>query len=159
MRKNLLVKKINISEEYDSLIKKCIKNHIILYNYALQLLHNDNTINVSALQKSVKLYINKNNIFPIIKLPLFIEIYYLHKKFKKGVKCQKNITDIQYMTFAINDLQNNCIKINIDKKNVIDIKIADFFNYDEYEILNDTVRIINFSYSNKNNSYVLSAFN
>lgn len=158
MKKNLLSKHITLSETYDSLIKECMKNHVVLYNYALSLLHDDNYISLRTLQNAVKSYIFQHNVYPIIKSSLFIEIYYLYKKFNKGIKNQKNITSIQYLTFVINNLQEEYIKININKKEIVMLKIVDFLDYDEYISLNNKVKFINLSYSNKNNNHVLAAF-
>lgn len=158
MQKNLLTKDIYIPEEHDRLIKDCMKNHIVLYNHALQLLHKNNYESVKMLQKAVKSFIDEHNIFPIVKTSIFIEIYYLYKKFRRGIRAQKNITNIQYMTFIINDLQRANIKINTTATTTVKLKIKDFLTNKEFAELNNKVRFINFSYSNVNNTYVLAAF-
>jgi len=158
MINNIYSEYVEVSKELDSTIKKCFVNHLVLYNYALGLLYDSEDITYNTIKKKVAVYIEEKNLFPVLVIPLFNELYYQFKKFKRNIKVQKKITSVQYFTYISRDYTSKYINIDTVNNEIT-------FNEFEGKIIltkplpeiepNSQV-YINISFSNAENKYKLS---
>lgn len=157
---NIYYGEIVADKELDECLKKCFVNHLVAYNYSLDLLKEDYNIDFKTLKDKVYFHVKEKNIEPIIFPALMNELYYQHKKFMDGVKTQKLITDIQYITVITNGYVNKIL--NIDES----LKEMSFFNLTGKFTLAKALPVVtdfsplyfNISYSNITDSYMLSIF-
>lgn len=142
-------------------LRKCFLNHLVIYNYSLEILINNPDIRFKDLKLKCYEFIRKKNIKEFIRSPLFNEIYYQYKKFKeRNIKSYKALTGIHYITFLVNSYNNKCFR---KEGNKLIINGTDGYielNEDLPELTNEDKMIyFNLSYSNKESKYQLSIFN
>ena len=127
----IAAREITFNDDIKKIIKEALRNHVILYNHSLELLNKNPQLELKELKKQVFAYAKEKNYYPIIKDSLSIELYYLYKKFKRNIKHQKLITDIQYLTFILLKLTKKLIKITVDKEKKQALMINSLFEYFE----------------------------
>jgi len=160
MKENIYYGEIVADKELDECLKKCFVNHLLAYNYSLNLIKENYDIDFKTLKDNVYAHIREKNIEPVIFPALMNELYYQYKKFKDGIKTQKLITDIQYITVITNGYVNKILDINENLKELRFFNIPGKFtlsktlpNIEDYSPL-----YFNISYSNITDSYMLSIF-
>lgn len=151
---------VEVSPELDKQLKKSLINHLVIYNYSLSQLHTNPEITFKNLMKSVHTYIDIRKMSPVILLALMNEIYYQFKKFKRNIRMQKLVTDIQYFTFIGKIPNCNNLKIDLDKNT---IKIDEFSGEISLtkplpEVDKDLNVYYNISYSNTEDRYKLTIY-
>lgn len=157
---NIYYGEIVADKELDECLKKCFVNHLVAYNYSLSLIKEDYNIDFKTLKDKVYIHVKEKAIEPVIFPALMNELYYQFKKFKEGIKTQKLITDIQYITVITNGYVNKIL--NIDRN----LKEISFFNMPgKFTLITPLPLVIdvsplyfNISYSNITDSYMLSIF-
>jgi hypothetical protein len=115
-KKNLYKEDVIVSNELDLILKRYLLNHLVLYNYSIDILEKNSDIRYKELRKKLQEYIVEKNIKDFIPSCLYQETYYLYKKYKNNVnKLQKCLTEIQYLTFYINSYNNKIFSL-VDNK-------------------------------------------
>lgn len=160
MTKNIYNEYVEVTSDLDIILKKCFMNHLVIYNHSLGLLYNNSELNFKSLMKSVSNYITDKSINPILQLPLMSELYYQYKKFKRNIRIQKLVTDIQYFTFLCNGYECKNLLFNKEKDR---IQIQGFIG--EIKLPKPLPSIpfeqsiyLNLSYSNIEDKYKLSVY-
>lgn len=160
MRNNLYNEDVEITPDLDVVLKKCFVNHLLVYNQALSFLHKDEEMTFKNLKKEIIKYIAERKLSPIIEIALFNEIYYQYKKFKRNVKIQKLITDIQYFTFLCKGYSTRTLIVSDDRMSV---KFDGFAGEIKLKkplpvIGADDPLYVNLSFSNIENKYMISIY-
>lgn len=160
MKNNLYNEFVEITPDLDAVLKKCFVNHLLVYNQALSFLHDNEELTFKNLKKMIVKYIAERKLSPIIEIALFNEIYYQYKKFKRNVKIQKLITDIQYFTFLCKGYSTRSLIISDDRTTV---KFDGFPGQIELKkelptINEDEALYVNLSFSNIENKYMISIY-
>ena len=112
------------------------------------------------LKKEITKYIAERKLTPIIEIALLNEIYYQYKKFKRNVKIQKLITDIQYFTFLCKGYTTRSLIVSEDQTTVTfdgfpgEIKLKKALP----DITNEDTLYVNLSFSNIENKYKISIY-
>jgi len=161
-RKLVYKEKVEVTESLDSELKKCFKNHLTLYNYALDLLKKEN-LEFSELKERIIEHIKEINLAPVIYSSFNTELFYLCKKAKKNIFNEKMLTGIQYMTFILSkdvfyknigvlDIRRFSIKLK-HFDGLIKLKKEVVINEDDFEKI-----YFNLSLSSKEDSYMLTIF-
>lgn len=160
MRNNLYNEYVDISPDLDAVLKKCFVNHLLVYNQALSFLHKDEELTFKGLKKQIIKYIGEKQLSPIIEIALFNEIYYQFKKFKRNVKIQKLITDIQYFTFLCKGYSTRSITVSADRKTVtFDGFPGQITLKKELPVVGEEEPLyVNLSFSNIENKYMISIY-
>jgi hypothetical protein len=132
----------------------------LVYNQALSYLHEDGEMTFKGLKKEINKYIAERKLTPIIEIALLNEIYYQYKKFKRNVKIQKLITDIQYFTFLCKGYSTRSLIVSDDKMTV---KFEGFpgevnLKKELPAITDDCTLYVNLSFSNIENKYKISIY-
>jgi hypothetical protein len=159
MNRNLIYKEeVEVTEELDRFLKKCFKNHLILYNYALSKLIEDPNIDLIKIKSMVYDYTVEHNIRDILRSALYMEIHYLYKKFTSNNLREKLLTNIQYLTFIVFREVPSFLTIERDY-----LKLGNFRGeirlHKPLESVKDyDVLYVNLSYSSKEDKYMLSIF-
>lgn len=159
-KKNIYLSDIKITPDLDTYLKKCFLNHLVIYNYSLELLIKSPNIKLRDLKFKCHEFIKNKGIVEVISNPLFNELYYQYKKFKKkNIRTNKTLSGIQYITFLVSGYSNNCfvVKGNTILLNGIDGHIE--VEKDLPELTKeDTALYFNISYSAQESKYQLSIF-
>lgn len=159
MKANLLYSEyVKVTEDLDSALKKCFVNHLVIYNYGLNLLYHDPEMTFNNLKRSANSYTQQKNISPILDLAIYNELYYQFKKFKRNIKVQKLVTDIQYFTFLLKGYQCRCLEISEDKTSITFTGLPGVMKLSTPlpELNEEDVIYLNLSYSNQEDRYKLS---
>lgn len=160
MRTNLYNEDVEITPDLDAILKKCFVNHLLVYNQALSYLHEDSEMTFKGLKKEIQKYITERELTPIIEIALLNEIYYQYKKFKRNVKIQKLITDIQYFTFLCKGYSTRSLIVSEDRLSVKfegfpgEIKLKKALPVASEE----NTFYVNLSFSNIENKYKISIY-
>lgn len=117
MSKKIYETSVNISDEDKKVLKKVLLNHLLVYNYSLGLLYNNSEERFEKVSKLSSDFITEKDLL-VLKTAVHNELYYQFKKFKRNVKVQKNITDIQYVTFTVNSYENTSFTVAEDKMSI-----------------------------------------
>ena len=138
-------------------LKLVMYNHLLIYNHILDLTRS-NSIDLSSHAeqlKKVKEFINTFEVKKYVASALWNELYYMKRKFLKDRKNEKQLTDIQYLTFrrGNKDLIIKGNTLTIDKISGIAMLPEDT----NLELFN-TAMFINISYSNNENRIKVKAF-
>ena len=160
MKNNLYNEYVDITPDLDTVLKKCFVNHLLVYNQALTYLHKDEELSFKNLKKQIIKYIEEKKLSPIIEIALFNEIYYQYKKFKRNVKIQKLITDIQYFTFLCKGYSTRSLIVSEDQ---LTVKFDGFPGQIELKKVLPTIGeedplYVNLSFSNIENKYMMSIY-
>lgn len=161
MKKNNLYQAyVIVEDKLDNYLRKCFLNHLIIYNYSLDILIKNPDIKFRDLKAKCHEFIKEKEIKEFISSPLFNELYYQYRKFtEKNIRAAKTLTGIHYITFLVKGYDNKCFKKDGDK---IIIHGADGYiklNEDLPQIPDDKRMIyLNLSYSNHESKYQLSVF-
>lgn len=151
---------VEITGELDGSLKKVMLNHLLVYNYCLNLLYKDPEISFQNLKRLATNYIEEKQLTPVITSAMFNELYYQFKKFRKNVKIRKQLTDIQYLTFTVGGYENNNFVYNEDKQ---EIKLQGLEGKIQLKeplpLLEDFNSVyVNLSYSNREDIYKLNVY-
>lgn len=152
---------VHVDESLDSLLKKAFVNNLLVYNYCLSVLYKNPEMSFQSLRKKAERYIDKENLYPIIKRALHNELYYQYKKFRLNVRSQKTLTSIQYLTFVINSYNNVCFTVNKDRTelNLIELPGTIKLNTPLPELNGETDTVyVNLSYGTKDNAYRINMY-
>ncbi len=157
-KSNLYNEEVNISEDLDVTLKKCFLNHLVLYNYMLEIIEKDPYITFRKLKKVMQEYIQTKKIEEYLASSLYHEMHYLYKKYNNNNKSSKQLSSIQYLTFYINDYNNRNFTLEDNK-----ITFSNFKGYIELKkefpvIVNKELIYLNISYSANENKYKISIY-
>ncbi len=155
MKKKLYDEYVDVSETFHCELRRCFINHLIIYNKSLAILHDLPETSFNVFKKQVKKIITDSNLKPIIESALLNELYYQYKKFKRNIKIQKLITDIQYFTFLTNGYSCKSLRFEGNQITFVDI-LGSVQLTTPLPDLSGKLLYINFSYSNTENRYKLS---
>jgi len=160
MRNNLYTEYVDITPDLDAILKKCFVNHLLVYNQALAFLYENEELTFKNLKKMIVAYIGERKLSPIIEIALYNEIYYQYKKFKRNIKIQKLITDIQYFTFLCKGYTTKSLTVSDDRKT---IRFDDFAGHIELKkelppVTDEELIYMNLSFSNIENKYMISIY-
>ena len=161
MRTNLYNEDVEvITPDLDVILKRCFVNHLLVYNQALSYLHKDEELTFKDLKKQIVKYIAEKKLAPVIEIALFNEIYYQYKKFKRNVKIQKLITDIQYFTFLCKGYTGRSLIVSDDRMTV---RFEGFPGEIKLKKELPTIGVeeplyVNLSFSNIENKYKISIY-
>lgn len=160
MSKNIYNEYVIVTKDLDVSLKKCLMTHLVIYNFSLTLLYDNPEMTFKTLMKLITGYIEEKKIVSILELPLMNELYYQYKKFKKNIKIQKLVTDIQYFTFISKGYLCKNLVVSEDRQTIF---INGFNGHIELDIplpeinQNETV-YINLSYSTNTDKYKISVY-
>lgn len=152
--------KLFTDEETSKVMKKMFVNHLLIYNYALDILYNDPEISFRKYANLVKNHLDNNELEPIVKPALLNEVYYQFKKFRSNVRVRKQLTDIQYITFTVSRYVNDQLVISDDNTKLTIKGIEATFDL-EYQIPDPGKRnflYFNLSYSSTEDTFKLSVY-
>ena len=160
MSKNIYVEYVEVTDDLSAILKKCFINHLVLYNYALTIRYENEDITFKNLKKKVVQHAKEANISPIIDSALYNDIYYLCRKFRRNIKIQKLVTDIQYFTFLCKGYSssNNKFTIQPNRREIVfdqfpgKITLPSELPY----VREDELLYLNLSYSGVEQRYMLS---
>lgn len=160
MRNNLYNEYVDITPDLDAVLKKCFINHLLVYNQALSFLHKDEELTFKNLKKQIIKYISEKQLSPIIEIALFNEIYYQFKKFKRNVRIQKLITDIQYFTFLCKGYSTRSLLVSEDRMKItFDGFPGEITMKKELPTISEEESLyVNLSFSNIENKYMISIY-
>ena len=158
--KNLYSEYIHVSADLDEALKRCFMNHLVLYNYSLSLLYDKPYSSFKDIMKQVDARIEEKNTTPIIHIALMNELYYQYKKFKRNIRVQKLVTDIQYFTFFSNGYNCRSMDVSEDRKSITLNDLPGVITLDKPlpELNDEEVVYINISYSNAEDKYKISMY-
>jgi hypothetical protein len=133
---------------------------MLLYNQALEYLHNDEELTFKSLKKQIIANLREKQLSPVIEIALFNELYYQYKKFKRNVKIQKLITDVQYFTFLSKGYITRSLVVSEDRKTITFEGFEGSVNLQKElpEISEEESFYINISFSNIENKYMISLY-
>lgn len=103
-RKPIFFCELNISEESRKSLLKVFQNHLVIYNYFLDITYKNINLNYKEKKNLIKEFIDNNKIYPYIINAVFNEIYYQEKKVRRNIFKEKILTEIQYLTITDNTL-------------------------------------------------------
>lgn len=149
---------VHVSKDMDETLKRCLVNHMLVYNYSLQKLYDNPEVTFKSVLKDTINHTNFKGIAPIIHIALMNELYYQYKKFKRNIRVQKLITDLHYFTFISIGYASKNLEVNADRT-VVKIKdVPGELICDEPlpRIEDDTLIYFNISYSNAEDRYKVS---
>lgn len=160
MRNNLYNEDVEITPDLDVILKRCFVNHLLVYNQALSFLHKNDELTFKDLKKQIVKYIAEKKLAPVIEIALFNEIYYQYKKFKRNVKIQKLITDIQYFTFLCKGYTGRSLIVSDDRMKITFEGFAGEIQLKkELPVMAaDDPVYVNLSFSNIENKYRMSIY-
>lgn len=141
-------------------LKKVFVNHLLVYNYALEILYNRPDIPFNRYANEVKNYLDETELDPIIKPALLNEVYYQFKKFRSNVKVKKQLTDIQYITYTVSRYSNDQLEV-FDNNTKLLLKGIDTTFDLEYPIPDNGNRnflYFNVSYSSVEDTFKLTVY-
>lgn len=159
-KKNIYQEDIIVSDKLDEYLKKCFLNHLIIYNYSLEILIKNPTIKFKDLKLKCYEFISKKKIIEFISSPFFNELHYQYKKFNnQNIKSGKTLTGIHYITFLVNSYNNKCFNKDNNRLTINNIDGFIELNKDLPEIIDSSkLFYFNISYSNQESKYQLSIF-
>lgn len=152
---------VTVNQQVDLTLKRAFVNHLLVYNYCLHLLYKEPETPFHILKRYAATYIQDKKLSPIVESAMYNEIYYQFKKFRRNVKIQKHLNDIQYFTFTVGSYQNNNFTVN---KEFTQIEIKGIPGIVQLEKPlpdlgeGNVLVYINLSYSNQENSYRLNIY-
>lgn len=161
MSKKIYDEKVKVAPDLDKALKRAFVNNLLVYNHCLGLLYKNPELTFPALRRLASTYIDQQKLYPIITRAVYNEIYYQYKKFRRNVRVQKTLTNIQYFTFIINDYDNVCFTVNKDRTeiNLIELPGAIMLDTPLPELTkNDVMVYVNLSFSTKDNEYRLNMY-
>lgn len=160
MKNNLYNEYVDISPDLDTKLKKCFVNHMLLYNQALDYLHKNEELTFKSLKKQIINHLKDKQLTPIIEIALFNELYYQYKKFKRNVRIQKLITDVQYFSFLSKGYTTRSLVVNEDRKSITFEGFEGSIHLDKElpKINEEESFYINLSFSNIENRYMISIY-
>lgn len=159
-KRNIYLADVNVSNELDKYLRKCFLNHLIIYNYSLEILIKNSTIRFKDLKLKCYEFIKEKNIKEFITNPLFNELHYLYKKFKKkNIRLGKTLTGIHYITFLTNSYNNKCFSKEGNRLFINNVDGYIELTKDLPKVINENKMLyFNLSYSNQESKYQLSIF-
>lgn len=158
LNSNIYSETVTVDPGLSETLKRCFINHIVICNYALELMAKDTELSCKALQKEVAAYVEENNISPVLKKPLYNEVYYQHKKYRNNITTPKRVTNVQYFTYITNGISEKEIAFD-NVNNRLNITECEGFIYLEKPLppLQEGVDIyVNLSYSAQKDSFRLT---
>lgn len=160
MKTKLYSEYIEVSNELDILLKRCFINHLVIYNHSLEQLLNDPELSFKKLTKIVTDYVSSKSLTPVLDSAYMNELYYQYKKFKRNIRIQKKVTDIQYFTFIAKGYKSKAIKYDeLNKTLTIPELVGDIQLMSKLpDIGTDDVVYLNLSYSNLEDKYRVSVY-
>jgi len=160
MRNSLYSEYVDVTPDLDKMLKKCFVNHLLVYNQALSFLYQDETLTFKNLKRLINDYISEKKLSPINDTTLYNEIYYQYKKFRRNIRIQKLITDIQYFTFLSRGYRTRGLIISNDRKVIYFKGFPGRINLNKElpEISKEDLIYINISFSNIENRYRISIY-
>lgn len=114
MNKKIYNEVVTAEGGLDPILKKCLLSQLAIYNHALEVLRSSPYMSYDDMMlKHVYPFIEQNKLEHVILRAVHNEIYYLHKKFRRGrVFEQKRLSSIQYLTLLVNNYHNNDIQVD-----------------------------------------------
>lgn len=151
---------VEITEDLDTSLKKVMLNHLLVYNYCLDLLYKQPEVDFQTLKRLANAYIEEKGLSPVITSAMFNELYYQFKKFRKNVRIKKQLTDIQYLTFTVGGYENNNFIYHQDKKELSINGLEGKVQLTEPlpKLSGSGAVYVNLSYSNREDRYKLNVY-
>lgn len=159
-RQNLYQADVIVQNQLDEYLRKCFLNHLVIYNYSLDVLIKNPDIKFKDLKAKCYEYIEEKAIKEFMGSPLFNELYYQYKKFtERNIRSGKTLTGIQYITFLVNGCNNKCFSKDGKKLIIHGVEGCIELVEDLPEIPEEKqMMYFNLSYSNQESKYQLSVF-
>lgn len=159
-RKNLYQADVVVENSLDDYLRKCFLNHLVVYNYSLDILIKNPSIKFKDLKAKCYEFIEEKGIKEFMGSPLFNELYYQYKKYtEKNIRSAKTLTGIHYITFLVNGYDNKCFTKDGNKIIIHGVDGCIELNEDLPEIPDDKqMMYFNLSYSNQESKHQLSVF-
>ena len=147
-----------VEEEDKKVLKRIFVNHLLIYNYSLGLLYDNPELRFEVLSRKVVDHIKQENVSPILRAAVHNEIYYQYKKFRRNVKVQKQLTDLQYFTFTVTSYNNTSFTMNkeLDKINILGVDLEMELESQLPELGSIKMLYFNISYSSMIDKFMLS---
>lgn len=147
-----------VKEEDKKVLKRIFVNHLLIYNYSLGLLYDNPELRFEVLSRKVVDHIKQENVSPILRAAVHNEIYYQYKKFRRNVKVQKQLTDLQYFTFTVTSYNNTSFTMNkeLDKINILGVDLEMELESQLPELDSIKMLYFNISYSSMIDKFMLS---
>jgi hypothetical protein len=160
MKTKLYSEYVDVSEELDKQLKRCFINHLVIYNYSLEQLLASPELNFKKLTKIVTEYVNSSKLTPVIDTAYMNELYYQYKKFKRNIRVQKKLTDIQYFTFITKQYKSKSIKYDTTENRIHVTELSGYIQLTEPlpRLNQDDIIYLNLSYSNNEDRYRISIY-
>ena len=161
MASKIYDEKVIVDSDLDKSLKRAFLNNLLVYNHCLGLLYKNPELTFQALRRLATKYIEEQKLYPIITRAVYNEIYYQYKKFRKNVRVQKTLSNIQYFTFIINDYDNVCFTVNEDRTEINLIELPGTIKLEKpLPVLtkDDAMVYVNFSFSTKDNAYRINMY-
>lgn len=157
-KQNFYNEEVIVSKELDITFKKCLLNHLILYNHILEVLEKDPHITFRKLKKIIHEYITSKKIEEYLASSLYHEMHYLYKKYASNNRTFKQLSDIQYLTFYINDYNNKNFSLKENRIIFANFKGCIELKKDFPIIENKELVYLNLSYSTNEDKYKISIY-
>lgn len=160
MTNKLYDSEVFVSDESKKILKRVFVNHLLIYNHSLGLLYKSPELRFEVLSKKVVDYIHERTIEPVLRTAVHNEIYYQYKKFRKNVRVQKQLTDLQYFTFTVGSYNNSSFTVN-EERNIITLTGTGIELELEHTLPEeDGSRMLyfNISYSSMKDKFMLSVY-
>lgn len=161
MSKKIYDEEVKVDQDLDKSLKRAFLNSLLVYNHCLGLLYKNPELTFQALRRLATKYIEQQQLYPIITRAVYNEIYYQFKKFRKNVRVQKTLSNIQYFTFIINNYENVCFTVNESRTEINLIELPGSIMLDKPlpELTKDDVMVyVNLSFSTKDNAYRINMY-
>lgn len=161
MSRKIYDEEVEVDQDLDKNLKRAFVNSLLVYNHCLSLLYKNPELTFNTLRKKAVRYVEEQKLYPIITRAMYNEVYYQYKKFRRNVRVQKTLSNIQYFTFIINDYENVCFTVNKERTeiNLIELPGAIKLKVPLPELTEDDKMIyVNLSFSTKDNAYRMSMF-
>jgi hypothetical protein len=159
-RQNLYQADVIVQDQLDEYLRKCFLNHLVIYNYSLDVLIKNPDIKFKDLKAKCYEYIEQKAIKEFMGSPLFNELYYQYKKFtERNIRSAKTLTGIHYITFLVNGYNNKCFSKD-GKKLIIHVVEGCIELVEDLPEVPEEKQMMyfNLSYSNQESKYQLSVF-
>jgi hypothetical protein len=108
--------------------------------------------------KMVVSYIEEKHLTPVIHTALMNELYYQYKKFKRNIRMQKLVSDIQYFTILSKGYVNPTLHFDLPNNTITVESFPGIIKLNKPlpQLLDGGVIYVNFSYSGDEDKYKMS---
>lgn len=115
-REHLYSGELSLTTEDVDKMKAVFRNHLIIYNKALNELYKDRDIDMRSYLNRMNKEIKSSKYTPVLSNAIGNEIYYQWRKFNRNFRSKKQLTDIQYITLTGSSYVNEDFEVSEDGK-------------------------------------------